>query len=150
MDDIAKKSFYGGGANFDLTDLIKYFSFTNLIERSKRNDKENEEMGTNLENGAVLVITDKQYVLTYNQGFGASAHNPAFARVYKEIHGGGIIEDFKEMHTLNGKCKKQFIFARIVFEKGKGGLYFENLSKTVVNHMNYQQLLNSMKNIMKR
>lgn len=135
------EAFYGE-PNFDLKKEIEGFTFTNLIKNALEKEAKRKRDGKNRGNGAVLVITDKQYVLTYNYGFGLGHHMPAFARVYKELHGGGEIEEStSKINDLSSTCKREYICARILFENEAGGLFFENISQKTINHMNYQQFL---------
>lgn len=108
-----RKSGRGNPYDYDLFPLIKDFSFLNFMyeARAYRYD----------DYGAFLVISNKQYIIGYNAGFGIGSHNSAFAKVYKEMHGGGTIYNPKDADVLNSLCNKNFITARIFTEKISGG-----------------------------
>ena len=96
---------YGSLYNFPLKPLITDFSFYDFCESAYSPD-----------HGAFLVITDKQYVVGYNAGFGEGSHLYAFARVMKDMHGGGDIKDEKEALKLDMDLESQYPFARIIYE----------------------------------
>ena len=101
----------GGGSNynFELEPLINNFSFIDFISEGIEYQYDDY--------GAFLVITDKQYIIGYNAGFGVGGHHSAFARVFKDICGGGTINNDRDMVRLCSSCKSNFLIARIVFEK---------------------------------
>lgn len=91
--------------NYDLLPLIKDFSFYDFCA-SSRSD----------EHGGFVVITNKQYIVGYNRGFGEGSHMASFARVMKDIHGGGEISE-RDAVMLDLSLEKEAIVARIVYEK---------------------------------
>ena len=106
--NIAINSFYGNDIdyNFNIREMIDKFNFYDYISNINNCER----------NGAFLIITDQQYVLGYNSGLGEGSHNAALARAYKEINGGGKIENSEKI-ILTNNCYKDYITARISYEK---------------------------------
>lgn len=102
----------GGGEkyNYDLKPLIENFSFLDFIYDALKN----REVGNDF--GAFLVMTNKQYVLGYNAGFGVGTHIASFARTFNDINGRGEVKDNLEAIRLSEKCKKEYITARIMYD----------------------------------
>ena len=123
MSDINIDNYYtkardvGDRVNFLLAPLIDNFSFYDFCDHPQASD-----------NGAFLVITNKQYVLGYNAGFGLGAHVYAFARCMKDIKGGGNILSNREAFQLENELANKFIQARIIYER-----YEDDLSHQVSN-----------------
>ena len=118
MFDESYKRKVGRGSNFnyDLYPLINNFSFYDLVEYATEQDKIDSE--EKLEDyGAFFVITDKQYIIGYTAGNGAGTHKSAFARVQKELQGGGEISTLADAKILTEKCLKNNITARIYYAK---------------------------------
>lgn len=109
-----RKKGKGSSWNYDLSPLITNFSFYNFIS-----DAKDEEYG------GFAVITDKQYIIGYNAGFGYGTHASSFARVMKDFDGGGRINNATELMSLSSKCCNNYIVARIVFENKQGYINFE-------------------------
>lgn len=107
---IARKNGGGSSYNYDLIPLIDNFSFDTFIQ-----DAEKSKDGLQ-EHGAFLVITNKQYIIGYNAGYGAGTHLSAFARTTKDMFGGGSISNQNEAFKLTGICCRNYITARIVYE----------------------------------
>ena len=118
-----RKSGLGSSWNYDLIPLITNFSFYKFISDDKSD-----------EFGGFIVITDKQYIIGYNAGFGYGTHASSFARVMKDINGGGRINSAKELMNLTDECCKKFIVARIVFENNQGYINFE-IPKEISSYM---------------
>lgn len=95
----------GSKYNFSLEPLIQDFGFFDFILSAETPD-----------HGGFLVITNNQYIIGYNAGFGEGAHHYAMARCMKDIKGGGIIRDDKEVFLLNYEVQTKCIYARIVYE----------------------------------
>lgn len=95
----------GSKWNFDLQPLITDFNFYDFCCSANSSD-----------HGGFLVITDKQYVVGYNAGFGEGAHVYAFARCMKDMQGGGDINSDKESFALDFTLEKEYLFARIIYE----------------------------------
>lgn len=91
--------------NYDLLPLITDFSFYDFCMEAKDD-----------EHGAFLVITNKQYIIGYNRGFGEGTHSASFARVMKDIHGGGEIKNENEVIRLDTMLDRTSIEARIIYE----------------------------------
>lgn len=91
--------------NFDITPLIKDFSFIDFFTTEAKT-----------EHSAILVITDNQYILGYTDSYGIGNHKAAVARVMKDITGGGHISNINEAKKLERQCVKQFITARIIYD----------------------------------
>lgn len=70
--------------------------------------------------GAFVVMTTKQYVMGYNAGFGFGSHYASYARVLKDISGGGAINNDRDLATLSFKCQANYITIRICCEKTEG------------------------------
>lgn len=106
---LKRKNSKGSAYNYDLYPLIENFDFYEFIS-SAENSKEDL-----MEHGAFLVITNRQYIIGYNAGFGFGTHISANARVMKELLGGGFISSTKDAIKLNEDIK-QFITAKIFYE----------------------------------
>ena len=110
--------------NYDLKPLIDNFDFLEFINNTTNNDY-----------GAFLVITNNQYIIGYNSGYGLGTHRVAFARVMKDILTGGQIKSEQEINKLYQECTKKFLTSRITYDyKGRnengiplytGALYFK-------------------------
>lgn len=113
MDDeeyLVYKSRYGQKEyDFDLDimkdsdDLLKFIS------------NGNKTLG-DIANGAVLVIMEKEYILSFNRGMGQGRHDLTFAKISSKL------SDDKELNFSNarGYCKKlenTFLHARLFSEK---------------------------------
>ena len=120
--------------NFSLEPLTKDFSFFDFCSKTKREDT-----------GGFVVITDRDYTIGYNSGFGEGSHLCAFARYLKDHMDGGIIHNMEEAEKLYSLVEKNFITARIVYEiyedvetleKRRHGYIYFDLSKGI----NYKEL----------
>lgn len=102
----------GGGEkyNYDLKPLVENFSFLDFIYDALKH----REVGNDF--GAFLVMTNKQYVLGYNAGFGVGTHIASFARTFNDINNRGKVENDLEAIRLSTKCQKDYITARIMYE----------------------------------
>lgn len=107
---LSRKSGSGEKYNYDLKPLVENFSFFDFIGEALRY----REIGNDF--GAFLVITNKQYVLGYNAGFGVGTHIASFARTFNDINSRGKIENDLEAIRLSSKCQKDYITARIMYE----------------------------------
>ena len=112
-DDLLMQGFYArrdvqnkDPFNFDIISMIREFDYDDFIYNAKNNS----------ENGSFLVITNNQYIIGYNASFGVGDHHPAFARVMKDINGGGVIRDKNHASQLATDCKKEYLCARLVYE----------------------------------
>lgn len=119
---------YGNASmyNFDLSELTRDFSFYEFISRSADRNT--------FDYGGFLVITDNQYVIGYNAGFGLGTHLSSFARFMKDKSGGGNIYYDKDAIVLANKCIFNYITAKLYYEEARtegslvhkyfGGIYF--------------------------
>jgi hypothetical protein len=109
--------------NFDLKPLIERFSFYDLIQNKfdvsydNPYDYGNTKIKTVNEHGGFLVITDKQYILSYNSEFGSGSHHCSFARCMADLQGGKRISNHEDSIYYKNLCEKEFITARITYEK---------------------------------
>lgn len=108
----ARKTGGGSNCNFELEPLIKNFSFYDFFHDASFVDIEDF--------GAFAVLTTKQYVVGYNAGFGYGSHYSSYARVLKDISGGGLITNERDLSYLSFKCMNDYITFRICCEKIKG------------------------------
>ena len=100
------------GYNYDVKEMINNFSLEDFI-LSKNNKIEKE---------AILLITDNQYILSYSKDFGYGDCNEAMANSVREIYG---LKDFRyrrEIDSISGMIKQNFITANIINSK-KAGVY---------------------------
>ena len=98
--------------NFDLYELINDFDFFSFIHEVKNSGEEH---------GAILVLTDTQYILGYCASFGIGNHLGTEARIYQDLHGGGYIDSEKDALVLANLCKENYVIARIIYEA-----YYDN------------------------
>lgn len=101
--------------NYDINPLIDNFSFYDFI-----NSKDDL--------GGFIVITNKQYIIGYNSSFGKGTHLSSYARVMKDLSGGGYISNQMDATFLALNCKKTNITARINYEKIGNGSYCGGIS----------------------
>lgn len=92
--------------NFDINKMIKDFSFYDFIDQTRGGKKDN---------GAFLVVTDKQYILGYNADYGLGSHQQSFARCEAELEGGKKIGGYPDCVALSTKCEDSFITAKILY-----------------------------------
>lgn len=107
---VARKSGGGSAYNYDLGPLISNFDLDTFISDAEKSKERIQD------HGAFIVITNKQYIIGYNAGFGAGTHLSAFARVTKDLFGGGYIANQNEAFKLTGICCRNYITGRIVYE----------------------------------
>ena len=106
------KSYYGQGHdeyNFPVDIMDASSDLLDLIKQSK-------ECEEGIENGAVLLITEKQYIMAYNRGMGNGPHDATIARLYADITDQaelGFLSIMKYCH----KAEDTLIHARIYSEK---------------------------------
>ena len=107
-DFFKKNDSVGSMYNYDINPLISNFSFYDFV-RDNLNYSE-EDLG------GFVVITNKQYIVGYNSFFGKGSHLASYARVMKDLSGGGYITNQMDATYLALKCKKSYITARICYE----------------------------------
>lgn len=106
------KSFYGQGHdeyNFPVDIMDDSSDLLDLIKQAK-------DCEEGIENGAVLLITEKQYIMAFNRGMGNGPHDATLARVYADITDQaelGFLSIMKYCH----KAEETLIHARIYAEK---------------------------------
>lgn len=107
---LARKSGGGSAYNYELAPLIKNFSFYDFVQEGERKKYKAED------HGGFLIITNRQYIVGYNAGFGVGAHASAFARTMMDINGGGTMHTDADVFSKQSECKRNYITARIVYE----------------------------------
>ena len=108
----SRKSGGGSSYNYDIEPLIANFTFYDFVTAAEQSKEELTD------HGAFLIITNNQYVIGYNAGFGAGAHAPAFARAILALNGkkNQNISGPTEAALLGGSMDSQYIKARILYE----------------------------------
>ena len=101
----------GRDYNYDIAPLIQNFDFYDFIDYAERFKEEIKDYG------AFIVITNKQYIIGYNASFGEGTHLSSFARVMKDIKGGGNIINSEEANHLTNECMNNFLTGRIMYER---------------------------------
>ena len=110
--------------NFDIKEMIDNFDYYDYLINLNNQDR----------NNAFLIITDKQYIIGYNQNYGEGIHNHAFARCMKDLKGGGTILQ-KEEKELTSECINNYLTGRLTYEDNRKYILF-NLTtgdKTIKN-----------------
>ena len=137
--ELLQKGFYqnrdtnGNDYNYDLAPLIHDFDFYDFIDYAEKYKEEIKDYG------AFIVITDKQYIIGYNASFGMGTHLSSFARVLKDIKGGGNIINSEEAKKLTDECINSFLTGRIMYERCdsvgrprcEGHISFNLIGKTI-------------------
>ena len=106
------KTFYGQGHdeyNFPVDIMEDSSDLLDLLKQSK-------DCEEGIENGAVLLITEKQYIMAFNRGMGNGPHDSTIARIFSDI------TDQKELGFVTimlycHKAEASLIHARIYAEK---------------------------------
>lgn len=109
---INHKSFFGQGHdeyNFPIDVMKDSSDLLDLIKQAK-------EYEEGIENGAVLLITEKQYIMAFNRGMGNGPHNATIARAYADITDQSELGFFTVMKYCH-KAEETLIHARIFAEK---------------------------------
>ena len=137
--ELLRKGFYqnrndkGRTYNYDLSALIHDFDFYEFIDYAEKFKDELKDYG------AFIVITNKQYIIGYNASFGEGTHLSSFARVMRDLKGGGVIINSQEAKQLTDECINKYITGRIMYErcesvgrpKCEGHISFNLVGKTV-------------------
>lgn len=100
-----RRSEHGSNRGHDIQELINDFSLYEFCSSAKEGD-----------HGAFLAITNKQYIIGYNVGFGDASHDVTIAKVMKELHGGGEVFNEKDAINLCIAFDRKYISARICYE----------------------------------
>lgn len=122
---LARKTGGGSAYNYDLTPLIENFTFYDFVTKIENNQ----------DHGGFLVITDNQYIIGYNAGFGSGTHLSAFARTIVDINEGpdrNIITDHEAI-ILSKKCSLNYITARIIYECVGEDIYGRQMYSGYIN-----------------
>ena len=117
--------------NFNIKELINCFNLNNFINRGKKAGLYN--------NSAVLLLTNKQYILSWTNNFGMGFHYPTLAQIYKYITDGGIIKNSIEelkLERIVSKC----MHAKLFYINNSGKMIFYGLDS--LNYKNYNIFLN--------
>ena len=104
-NSLIRTCFYGGGNdayNFPLEIMHDSEDLLRFTHIGKETD---DEIG----NGAFLLITENQYVMSYNRGMGQGAHNNAIARAWADINGRGGINYTDAVNTYHDAENKLLI-----------------------------------------
>ena len=97
----------GVSYNYDLLPLIDNFTIRQFCDDVPRKQDEMTDIS------GVLVITPKQYILGYTRDYGLSTHLIGYARVNKDIHGGGKINNDDDLQYYYNDCRKSYITGRL-------------------------------------
>ncbi len=112
LDYLVHTTFFGKGSseyNFEIDVMKDSSDLLILIAQAK-------ECYDGISNGAVLLVTEKQYIMAFNRGMGRGAHDSTFARLYADL------TDKAELSLMNVKkyCMKaeeKFLLAKFYSEK---------------------------------
>lgn len=117
--------------NFNIKELINCFNLNNFINRGKKAGLYN--------NSAVLLLTNKQYILSWTNNFGMGFHYPTLAQIYKYITDGGIIKNSIEELKLE-RIVSKYMHAKLFYINNSGKMIFYGLDS--LNYKNYNIFLN--------
>lgn len=117
--------------NYSINDLINSFNLDDFIKKGKK-------MGL-YNNSAVLLITNKQYILSWTNNFGMGFHYDTLAQIYKYIYDGEPIKNSLEEFKLERKVSK-YMHAKLFYLNGCGKMIFFGLES--LNYKNYKIFLN--------
>lgn len=137
--ELLRKGFYqnrshnGRDYNYDLSTLTNDFDFYEFIDYAEKFKEELKDYG------AFIVITGKQYIIGYNASFGEGTHLSSFARVMKDLKGGGMILNSLEAKHLTDECINKYLTGRVMYERCEsfgrprceGHISFNLVGKTV-------------------
>lgn len=140
--------------NFDIYPLIKDFDFYSFIDYAEKHKNVITDYG------GFIVITPKQYIIGYNSDFGSGTHLTSYARVVRDIYGGGVIHSNDEAKKLASYCLDKFIVASIMYEcieeygvaKCSGYISFDikNRSISLEEFYSFERFYNDYNNEIKR
>ena len=112
FDYLIHQSHYGRGYdeyNFQVDIMKDSGDLLDLIKQSK-------DCEEGIENGAVVVFTEKQYIPAFNRGMGSGPHDATLARLYSLLTDKKELGFFTVMHYCH-KLEEKLIHARIYSEK---------------------------------
>ena len=105
---INRKSGEGSSYNYDLKPLIENFTFYDFVANTRKYE----------EHGGFLIITNNQYIVGYNAGFGVGTHMASFARAMVNINDEkeSDITNEIDVYMLYKNCVQNYLVSRIVYE----------------------------------
>ena len=114
MDEeyVNHKTYYGSGYdeyNFPIETMNDSNDMLILIDQAR-------ECEQGITNGAVLLITEKQYILAFNRGRGRGAHDSAIARIFSDITD-QVELGYKTVGDYRRKAESILLHAKIFCEK---------------------------------
>ncbi len=109
LNHYAKGRTAGSKYNFDLETLMKGFDFYEFCDNAGEQDS-----------NAFIVFTNHQYIMGYTAGFGEGSHVHAFARIYKELHGGGEIRSEGEAINYSSLLQRDYLTVRVFCAETQG------------------------------
>lgn len=107
---LVNNSYYKGRKDL-ITIMQGYRDFEKFAEQEKYTDENNE-------NGAVLVITEKQYILALNGGMGQGGHFPALAQIKAMLKNENLNYDNRTMIMNQSQLRDKYCWGRIMAEQG--------------------------------
>ena len=117
--------------NFDLNEMIESFDFLDFIKPSNKRFKDYR--------AGIVVFTDNQYIISYSRDYGYGDHLPAFARLFKDLEGGGLLTKRKAEKTYLEGIKK-YVIAKIYFgyeNNSEGVILFDHLKNFNKNSLKF-------------
>lgn len=114
--------------NYDMDLMIKEFDFEDFFKPKKDNKI----------NGGILLITDKQIILSKNAFDGLGGHDLSFANLLREIYNLPNFENNEQM-ILTARNVRNLINARLVNEKNVGtyiAFFLQNIESISLNAYN--------------
>lgn len=99
-----------------------FFDAKKMIEAFDMDEFLKERDDLDLSNGAFLIITDKQYILSYNKDYGKGLHLESMANALFEIWGEKKEEE--EIPYIVPSSEKENIMASLVNEPGMSYMAF--------------------------
>lgn len=114
--------------NYDMDLMIKEFDFEDFFKPKKDNKI----------NGGILLITDKQIILSKNAFDGLGGHDLSFANLLRQIYNLPNFENNEQM-ILTARNVRNLINARLVNEKNVGtyiAFFLQNIESISLNAYN--------------
>lgn len=117
--------------NFDLKEMIESFDFLEFIKPNNKKFKDYR--------AGILLITDNKYIISYSRDYGYGDHLPAFARLFKDLDGGGLLTK-KKAEKIYLEGIKKYVIAKIYFgyqNNKEGVILFEHLENLNKNSLKF-------------
>ena len=117
--------------NFDLNEMIESFDFLDFIKHNNKRFKDYR--------AGILAITDNQYIISYSRDYGYGDHLPAFARLFKDLDGGGLLTK-KKAEKIYLEGIKKYVIAKIYFgyeNNNEGIILFDHLENFNKNNLKF-------------